>query len=370
VSPPIRVLHVVPDLLFGGLQRLVAQLVVRSAEVGVDAHVLVLGEVGPLAEAIEPSRLHRLPRQRPWSLLRPSELAAAIRAFGPDVVHSHSGVWLKAARGARMAGTRLVVHTDHGRLVPDPWAARLVDRLGSRLTDVVIAVSDALAERLRNGVVAHPERIRVIINGVDTDELRPGGAPDLRAELGLPAEAPVIGSIGRIEPIKGYDVMVEAFAALARRGAPAGTRLVVAGDGAQRELLEARVRELGLDTAVHFVGWRQDVGSLLATLDLFALTSRSEGTSVSLLEAMSAGVCPVVTDVGGNRAVLGPELAHRLVPSADPGAIAEGWLRALNDRGERHRDAVTARARVEGRYSLRAMEEAYAGVYRDGLRAP
>lgn len=371
MSAPLRVLHVVPDLLFGGLQRLVVQLVNRSPSIGIDAHVLVLGEVGPLASAVlDPSRVHRMGRQSRWSLLRPTALAGTIRELAPDVVHSHSGVWYKAAKAARLAGVRLVVHTDHGRMTPDPWSARLVDRLGSRVTDLVIAVSDAVAGRLRDGVVADPERIRVILNGVDTDELRPGAAPDLRAELALPPGAQVIGSIGRLEPIKGYDLMVEAFALLGRSPEASGAYLVIAGDGAERPALEARVRELGVGGSVRLLGWRQDVASLLATFDVFALTSRSEGTSVSLLEAMSAAVCPVVTDVGGNAAVLGPDLAHRLVPAGDPSGIAAGWRRALNDSAARRRDGLAARVRVEARYGLQSMVEAYAALYRDGLTSP
>jgi glycosyltransferase involved in cell wall biosynthesis len=310
--------------------------------------------------------IHLVGQQARWSMLWPSQVARRIREIEPDVLHSHSGVWYKASRAARMARVPWLVHTDHGRMVPDPWAARLVDRLASRRTDVVVAVSQPLAERLRRHVVAHPERVRVVINGVDTDAIRPASPtdPNLRAELDIAADAAVVGSIGRLEPIKGYDVMLASLAALPPELSQ--TVLVLAGDGSARPDLERRARELGLERRVRFLGWRDDLAAVLGTLDLFVLTSRSEGTSVSLLEAMSAGLCPVVTAVGGTPDVIGPDLAHRLVPSEDPRAIAAGWAAALLDPAARARDAPRARQRVVQGFSLRAMVASYERIYLEG----
>jgi glycosyltransferase involved in cell wall biosynthesis len=363
----LRVLHAVPDLLYGGLQRLVLQMTRLTDPTRFDVHVLVLGETGGLATALgADAPIHLVGRQARWSMLWPSQLARRIREIAPDVLHSHSGVWYKASRAARMANVPWLVHTDHGRMVPDPWAARLVDRLASRRTDVVVAVSQPLAQRLRRRVVAHPERVRVVINGVDTDAIRPASPtdPNLRAELDIAADAAVVGSIGRLEPIKGYDVMLASLAALPPELSQ--TVLVLAGDGSARPDLERRARELGLERRVRYLGWRDDLAAVLGTLDLFVLTSRSEGTSVSLLEAMSAGLCPVVTAVGGTPDVIGPDLAHRLVPSEDPRAIAAGWAAALLDPAARARDGARARQRVVQGFSLRAMVASYERIYLEG----
>src|SRR6185436_12649481 len=117
-----------------------------------------------------------------------------------------------------------------------------------------------------------------------------------------------------LEAIKGYDIMVEAFALL-RRGwsGPEPPVLVVGGDGTERQELQRRVDELGLDQSIKLLGWRDDIPDLRSAFTLFTMSSRSEGTSVSLLEAMSSGLCLVVTDVGGNADVLGNSLRHRLV---------------------------------------------------------
>jgi glycosyltransferase involved in cell wall biosynthesis len=132
------------------------------------------------------------------------------------------------------------------------------------------------------------------------------------------------------------------------------------------------IRERGIADGVHLLGWRDDVHSLHTAFTLFTMSSRSEGTSVSLLEAMSAGLCPVVTDVGGNGATLGAELAHRLVPAESPEALASAWRAALLDPSARAADAAMARARVQRDFGLdamvRAYERLYAGEVARGLR--
>lgn len=370
MSPPkIRILHAVPDLEYGGLQRLVAELARWTNPGQFEVQLLVFGGVGPPARSLGSEvPVHRAVAQSAFSMLRPAALARQIREIAPDVLHSHSGVWYKASLAARQAGVSWIVHTDHGRRSPDPWDARLVDYLASRRTDVVVAVSDVLAQHLTERVVAHAERVRVVLNGVDTELHRPRASPDLRAELRIPNGAVVLGSIGRLEPIKGYDTMLEAYAQLRRlRADPDGVVLVVAGDGALRPQLEARARQLGIGAGVRLLGWREDVTRLHATFDLFVLTSRSEGTSVSLLEAMSAGLCPVVTDVGGNREVLGPGLAHRLAPPNDVRAIAESWAEAVQDRERLAQDAAAGRRQVEEHFSLRAMVRGYERIYLEGV---
>jgi glycosyltransferase involved in cell wall biosynthesis len=184
--------------------------------------------------------------------------------------------------------------------------------------------------------------------------------------LGLPPEDPIVGSIGRLEPIKGYDVLLRAFH-LALRSAP-GCRpaLVVAGEGSARPGLEALARALGIQDRVFWLGWRDDSRELLREFDCFALGSRSEGTSISLLEALATGLPPAVTDVGGNADVLGPELRHQLAPSENPSALADRILAAL-DPHQREGLGKGARRRVEQAFSLRIMVGRYEALYEELL---
>lgn len=360
---PIRVLHVVPDLGFGGLQRLVTDLCSLLAHHGFETHILDFGV--PCNRSIPDGvTVHRPPPMSRLSLLRPAALASLLRDIAPDVLHTHSGIWYKAARAGRMAGIRRLVHTEHGRRNPDPWRQRLVDHLASRCTDAVIAVSQEAAVQLRASVVCRATRVGVIFNGVDIQKFSPGRGT-LRRQLGVDDNVPILGSIGRFEALKDYVTMIDAFTALQRtwRGGPR-PRLVLAGDGTQRRHLEQLADARGVRTLVEFLGWRTDTAAILRDVTLFVLTSRSEGTSIALLEAMSAGLCVVVTDVGGNRAVLGPELGHRLAPAGSPGAIAALWHAAIHDAEARHRDGAAARRRVHAAFTLDRTVKEYAAVYR------
>jgi len=363
----LRVLHIVQNLNYGGMERLLFETVRRSRRDAFDHHVLNLQFVGRFGDGLsEYATVSVAEPMTRLSLLRPRSLARTIRNISPDIVHSHSGVWYKASLAARMAGVPWVVHTEHGRALPDPWMARRLDGAASGRTDVVIAVSEAVARLLKHGVVRHADRVHVVPNGVDVDLYRPDRhATSLHQELGIASDTPVLGSIGRLERIKGYEVMVAALAELLKvwkGGRP--PVLLIAGDGSERGALEAQAEASGVSDRVRWLGWRDDIHELHATFSLFTMSSHSEGTSISLLEAMSAGLCPVVTDVGGNAAVLGEVLRHCLVPPRDPGALARAWLTAIRDPDGRRTWGSAARARVEEAFTLEAMVRTYEQLYR------
>jgi glycosyltransferase involved in cell wall biosynthesis len=369
-----RVLHLVQNLNYGGMERLIAELARHADPARFEVHVLALQYVGRFGRELEGcARVHLAGPMPPWSLLRPAALARQIARIAPDVAHTHSGVWLKAATAARMARVPRVVHTEHGRRDPEPVSDLWIDRLAARRTDVVAAVSRALSEHLRRHVVGRATAVAVVPNGVDTAVFHP--RPDdgaLRRELGIAPSARVLLSVGRLEPVKGYDVMVHALAVLAAHH-PELARdavLVLAGDGSERRRLEALSRALGVADHLRLAGWRDDVHALHAMASLFTLSSHSEGTPVSLLEAMAAGLCPVVTEVGGNAAVLGPALRRRLVPPSDPAALAEGWAAALERGASRAADGTAARARVSAAFSVEAMVRGYEALYLGARAAP
>jgi glycosyltransferase involved in cell wall biosynthesis len=364
-SRKIRVLHVVNNLHYGGMERVVAEITRRTDSSRFDTHLLALRFIGHFGNGLEEfATLHVADPMEPWSMLRPQRLARQFARIAPDVVHMHSGVWYKASSAASIAAVPFTIFTDHGRETQEPWLNQLVDRRAARKTDVVVCVSEELRGRVAT-IVKDPSRLRVIHNGVDTEHYSPHTDDgDFRRELGIGLDVPLIGSVGRLQPVKGYAVLVEAFARLVKMDAALPKpQLVLVGDGSERSALEARAVELGVSESVHFMGWRSDIERITRALTLFSMSSHSEGTSVSLLEAMSAGTCPVVTDVGGNSAVLGTDLKHRLVRPDDPEALAAALLSALCDRHALERDAVVARARVLQDFSLESMVHQYEALY-------
>jgi glycosyltransferase involved in cell wall biosynthesis len=366
-SRRIRVLHVVRNLNDGGMERVVADLARVADPAVLDMHVMTLGRFGRFANDVGlNTALHSPPRMTRLSLLRPTGLAAAIRRIAPDVVHTHSGTWYKVARAATLAGVP-VVYTDHGRHLPDPWLNRTLDRQAARWTDRVVAVSRALGEYLVARLGLPRSRVEVITNGIDVQRLDaalPAGGVrrSLRASG---ADGVVFGTLGRIEPVKGYAVLLDAL-----RQWPADApraSLLIAGEGSERVRLEAMARRFELQDRVRFLGWIEQPERFYPLLDAFVLSSYSEGTSISLLEAMAARCPTVVTDVGGNREVLGDELGEWLVPAGDPGALAARMATVARSSGLRDRLGALARARIEGAYDLSLTAGRYALLYQSLL---
>jgi len=367
MTQKIRVVHIVNNLHYGGMERVIAEITRRTDRSEFETHVLGLQFIGHFGKGLEEfATLHVADPMTRWSMLYPVTLARQLKRIAPDVVHMHSGVWYKAVKAAAIAGVPYSIFTDHGREAGEPWLNRALDELASRHTDAVVCVSVELRDRVAR-LVRQPSRIRVIQNGVDTQHYSPRSDDgDFRREIGVDASTPIVGSVGRLEPVKGYRVMVEAFARLPK-ASPDAPRpaLVLVGDGSERSALENAAATLGVADAVHFMGWRSDIERISRAFSVFSMSSHSEGTSVSLLEAMSAGLCPVVTNVGGNAAVLGPALKHRLVPPSDPDALAEALSHALSDRAARERDSAIARTRVIADFDLDSMVRQYEALYRN-----
>ncbi|MEP6492871.1 MAG: glycosyltransferase [bacterium] len=361
----IRVVQAVLDLEAGGLERVVADLARRLDPARFDVHVLALRFLGRHAEGLEHyATLHVAPPLPSWTMLWPRPLQKTLEAIAPDVVHTHSGAWYKTAIAASRAGVRAIVHTEHGRPEHDPWPGRFIEYLASRRTNTLIAVSPNLQEKMRPAVARSCE-IEVIVNGVDTDLFLPDRfATEWRERLGVSSETRVIGCVARLDPIKNFPMLLEALATL-RRDWPTNDPpvLVIAGDGPERTHIAELVSKWELDGAVHCVGWVGPTIDLYPMFDVFTLSSRSEGTSIALLEAMSCGVCPVVTAVGGNIAVLGPELRELLVPSEAPAELARRWRSVLVDSGALRAYGVAARQRVISHYSLEAMVRNHEALY-------
>ena len=246
-------------------------------------------------------------------------LARRLRALAPRaVVTHHIGPLLYGGLAARLAGVPVVAYVEH-----DVWhyaAAR--DRRMARVLSAlvrpkVVAVSRGVAVRV--GEIMPGADIRIIRNAVDTDRFVPGDMARARAGLalppGVPADAPLVGAAGRLELVKGQDILIEAMALLP------GVHLALVGHGSQADALRARSAALGLDDRVHFIGQRSDMEAVYPAFDLLCLPSRNEGLPLSMLEAQACNVPVVASDVGSVAEGLCPGTGA-LVPPEDPAALA------------------------------------------------
>jgi glycosyltransferase involved in cell wall biosynthesis len=263
---------------------------------------------------------------------------------------------------ARVPG---IVHTVHGLLTVEPWYNPFLMRMAARITSRIVPVSEPLRRYLLDNVGLPGETVETVPNGVDTKVFSPSTGMDRGQVIGQKIPGMVVGCVARFDPIKNHDLLLEAFA-LVRRANP-DALLVLVGDGPLREALEQRARQPDLLGSVVFTGNRRDTPDLYRCFDTFALTSKAEGTSMSILEAMASGCCVVATDVGGNGALLDHGAAGVLVPSGDTAALADRLSAVLGDADQRRRFGEHARARAMDTYSLRTMALRYVAIYRAAL---
>lgn len=369
---PLRVLHAVLTLDAGGLERVVVDLVRTGAETGQEVAVVCLDRPGTLAAQAEAAgaRIYSVGRQPGERLSVLVRLDRVLTTFRPDVVHTHQiGALLHMGPVTRRRGLRAVVHTEHGKHYAARRRLRVIGRLAGWFAARFCCVSrDIAAEVLRCRIVPR-RKVRVVPNGIDTKRFARGGpAAELRAALGIPLESPVVGTVGRLTEIKRHDVLLRAFAAVRER-IPAA-RLLIVGDGQLREQLEALSRELGVAPAVHFAGYRASAEEYFRVLDVFALTSRSEGTPLAVLEACASGVPVVASAVGGLPDIVTHGRTGLLFPAGDVAALAGTLAGLLADPQARERLAGEAQRDVAARYGLERMAAEYRRQYQELLGPP
>ncbi|MGH2672745.1 MAG: glycosyltransferase family 4 protein [Actinomycetota bacterium] len=371
----MRLLRIITRLNVGGPARQVVQLNRSLQGRGFECR-LVTGTEGPSEGRIDPGpeRVTVIPALR-RAISPRLDLAAAraldrlVRAWRPDVVHTH----LAKAGGlgrfvARRRNVPVTVHTFHGHVLDgyfSPPIARVflaAERRLARRTTALVAVSNAVRDELLALGIGREDQWHVIPVGLELDGLL-GNLPskaEARERLGLPPDGAAVGIVGRLVPIKDHETFLRA----AVRLLPARDDLtfVVAGDGEDRAVLEARASEL-LEERVRFLGWVQDLAALYAALDVVVLTSRNEGTPVSLVEAGAAGRPVVATRVGGVPDVVADGETGILVPPGDPAATAAAIERLLGEPALARAMGGTARARVPSRFSADRLVDDLAALY-------
>jgi glycosyltransferase involved in cell wall biosynthesis len=290
------------------------------------------------------------------------ELRRAFRSARPDIVHIHtpstSGL-AKLALAARSAGVHRVVLTLH-QVAPDrlPWRSRAVNRIGHHLIDTTLAVSTDAAETQATNAGLARRRIQIVPNGVEdvptataTGDLLPRHNGDVWA-----------GYFGRLAEEKGVDTLIDAVARARQQGAD--LRLLVAGEGYEREALEARARQTGCGDAVLFTGYRPDARALMGEVDIVVHPPRFEGFGLVVAEAMAAGRPVVASDVAGGI----PEMVREgetgmLVPYADVETLSAVLQRLCADEALRSRLGRAGRERYTQNFTVERMLERTLAVY-------
>lgn len=368
----MNITHFVESLDRGGLERMVLELVKYQHRQGHHCQVVCLYSTGALAHELDELGIavKACGKRQGFDLTALARARRMVSTHATEVLHTHNAVAhyqaVLATRGLRM---RQVINTRHGmginrRVRRREW----LYRRALAHTDAVATVCEAARnDAIRRGIVPSAKAC-VVPNGIHVeafDAVSPWMHDRLTRLLDLPGQTRLIGTVGRLNWTKDQLGLIRAFRRV--REHYADTALVLIGDGELRASLQQSAIDEGVAESVHFLGDRSDVRELLQGLDMFVLSSLSEGYSMALLEASAAALPIIATNVGGNGEIVRDGINGRLVPAGNPAVLAEAMLAFL--RGPQHATALgqAARAWVERYGSLETMAMRYAQLY-DGSK--
>ena len=382
MRPKLKILHVVHSLQVGGLENGLVNLLNRLDPHHFQQTVCCLTSAGKLAEriqspAIDIVELHLTADRFRFPVL---DLARMIRKLNPTIVHTRGWPTVDAVFAARLARVPHIIHGEHGREYTDSegtnWKRNQIRRIVGRLVDRYVVVCDFFRPWLRESCRVNSDKIIYIPNGVDTAKFHPidncldaiacersyaAAKQELRVRLGLPADCVLVGSVGRLDPVKDFPTLLRSFKAIVSEFREA--KLAIVGDGSIRSSLIDLCRELKLDSSVLWLGERSDIAALLRCFDLFVQTSIFEGMSNTILEAMASGLPIIATTTGGNPELVRDHETGLLVPIKNVAALTNA-LRAYIKHSElRLAHGLSSRDVAVRQFDLAVMTERYAALY-------
>lgn len=358
----MRSLHIDTARTWRGGQNQVLLTVNGLAEAGHEA-MLLAHESGELRRrAGEGLRFLGFSPRSEFDIQAGWQLAGILKDRDPQVVHAHDPMAVSLAAMAMQM---------RGASAPKPLvvASRRVDfhlkhhafsRWKYSHVDVFIAASRAIASILEHdGIVS--DRIEVVHDGVNISYIDKQPTVDAHAAFWLPHGSPLLGNVAALAPHKGQRHLVDAMRLIVREVPDA--RLIIMGEGELREELQAQIADLGLDRHVTLTGFRADALGLIRSLDLFVMSSVTEGLGSAILEAMACDRAVVGTLAGGIPEVIDHEVTGLLVPPRDPDAMAQAIVRLLRDPARRTQMGAAGRARVVSEFSVEALVQRTLRVY-------
>lgn len=372
----IKICHLASGDLWAGAEVMLASLVKALKQYDFLEVSAILCNRGILEENLKamdvPIRVISEAENNPLQLL--IKIRNQLAAEKPTILHTHRYKEnFLGALAARMSGVRHIVCTVHGMAEPFRGLKNVKSSIYNFLNlqvqrfllEKVITVSNDIRRTLTKKI--KPSKLATVHNGIDLDRLkniRPRN--EIRRELSLPDDALVLGSVGRMMPVKGYEYLLRACKLIFEKDSHA--RLIMVGEGPLRGRLESYAADLGIAGKVIFPGFLPETADIINAMDIFVLSSLHEGISISLLESLALGIPAVVTDVGGNPEVLEDGRHGRLVPPRDSNALVEACLGLANDSEKRLMMGNMGRDYIKANFSKEAMAEKMQRIYLDLIK--
>jgi glycosyltransferase involved in cell wall biosynthesis len=369
---PLKVCLMIDRAFLGGGQKNVLALTERLDRARFETTVCSRHD-GPLAEAVRAAgNTHfAVPFRKRYDRRILGRIRTFLREGGFDILHTHGGVaGFYGRRAARPARVPVVIHTFHGihylRCQNPALKAALIvlERRLSRNTDAVMCVSDSVRDLSLAYRLVPEDMLTVIKNGIDFDLAHPSESDDLRSlvlRLDLDSASPLIGTVARLDPVKGLPILLRAVPRILQRLPSA--RLVIVGSGPERARLDALARDLEVQGCVHFLGERTDAPAWMGRFDMFVLPSLQEALPYVILEAAALEKPVVASEVGGIRELVRTEETGLLVPPGDPEALAAAVIRLAEDRSLGEGLGKKLRAVLSQEYTLSRMVEQTQDLY-------
>lgn len=293
-----------------------------------------------------------------------------IRKQRPTILHTwmfHANIPGRLL--GRIAGVPIIISSERVMEMESPWRLR-VNRETARYVDRICCVSENVAKYVKNVIKIKESKISVIQNGIAIDHFsRASNIVDIRDELDLAEEAPIVAVLGRLHRVKGHKYLIEAWAKL--QSSHKSIQLLIIGSGEERQNLEDQSASLGIQSSVKFIGYRPDASYLLPSIDIAVLPSISEGMPNAALEAMLAGKPMVATRVGGTPEVVLDGRTGILVPPKDPDALARAIDQLLSNPYMAEEMGAAGRQRVKDHFDLKQTvlqtEELYENLLKEKL---
>lgn len=361
----IKLLHFIQGLEIGGLEIMVVSLLERIDRSQYRPSICCYDSLGSLSQGLSEKGIgvHLLKRRPGIDYLYPFKLARYLRKSKIDILHLHNPTALfYGTLAGKIAGIPCIIYTEHGRDFSSSSKVKIANRILCRMVDKIVVVAECGKRYLVEHEGVNEKKIIKIYNGIDSKKFGTRQEVTLiRRELGITDDQSLIGIVARLDPIKNHTCLIRAMKIIAAKLSEAV--LLIIGDGALRSELESLTAKLQLQNHIKFLGARNNIAELLSVMDVFVLSSLSEGLSLTLIEACAAARPIVATDVGGNAEIVEHESNGLLVPSDQPEVMAKAILEILSHEVKARLMGEMGRKKFQEEFTLNVMVKKYEDLY-------
>lgn len=365
MTKKLNVLHLTYDMRIGGTEQVIMNLVDGMCDQFSISLFCIEEPIGPFGDILREQEVDVFSYNRKpgFDLSLIKAIRTHIIRNNIDILHCHQYTPYSYGVLASLFTRVRVIFTEHGRFYPDTssWKRTLINPILQYFTETTISISKATKEALIEFESFNRDDIAVVYNGIADHSKSVNNSNEIKEQLGIDEGTVVLGTIARLDPIKNQELMILSFSKVLE--VHNNTVLVIVGDGEMMPTLRALVKELQIEDKVIFTGYESIPYGYLNVMDIFLLSSLSEGTSMTLLEAMSFGKPCVVTDAGGNAEIIIDEKNGLVTPNNDMQSFADAIIKLLNNPDEISAMAVIARDMYEQYFSISTMVNQYKKFY-------